>query len=87
MSSVPEEGVAFEPAPTGFLDRLWVPPVFFVATVACVFYVGLQHGAGYYSMLGVEAGPGRPAWLAAWRPSLRSGASWPACLSAQCSVW
>lgn len=57
MSSVPD-GASIEPAPTGFLDRAWVPPVFFLATVACVFYVGLGHGAGYYAMLGVEAHPG-----------------------------
>lgn len=38
----------------GFLDRSWVPPAFFVATIASVFLVGLDNGAGYYHMISVE---------------------------------
>lgn len=41
-------------APVGFLDRPWVPPAFFVATIASVFLVGLENGAGYYQMISVE---------------------------------
>lgn len=54
--SVPE---APEVPPTGFLDRRWVPPAFFVATVASVFFVGLQQGEGYYLMLGEDPTPGK----------------------------
>ena len=67
MSSVPagqdgaesaEESAADLPrSRPGFLERRWVPPVFFAATVLSVFLVGLQHGADYYFTLG-EKDPG-----------------------------
>lgn len=51
-ADVPEPDSADEPV--GFLDRRWVPPAFFVATIASVFLVGLEHGAGYYEMISIE---------------------------------
>lgn len=35
-----------------FLERRWVPPLFFAATVASVFLVGMQHGSDFYAGLG-----------------------------------
>ena len=38
----------------GFLDRSWVPPAFFVATIAATFLVGLENATNYYGMVAVE---------------------------------
>lgn len=41
----------------GFLDRRWVPPLFFAATVVSVFLVGLQHGTDFYLGVGEKDPP------------------------------
>ena len=59
MSSVEVETAAAEmaDAPPGFLDRPWVSPFFFAATLGSLFLVGLDNGNGYYAMLGVDPWP------------------------------